>query len=90
MVGLASERGQMGKTARRGGGGGAQQRPLQSRSRDVSHRGRQLGMIDVQSVGVSLGQKNIPRGAGKECIVRGEGMGKRGGRWGGGQHDKAG
>jgi hypothetical protein len=77
----------MGKTAR-GGGGGARRSPLHSRSRDVYRRGRQSGTIDARLVGVSSGQKNIPWGAGKECVIRGEGMGKRGGGRGGGRHDE--
>jgi hypothetical protein len=79
----------MRKTAR-GGGGGARQTPLHNRSRDVSHRGRQSGTINARLVGISSVRKNIPWGAGKECIVGGEEMGERGGGRGGGRHDKVG
>jgi hypothetical protein len=91
MVGRASEMRADREDGEGGGGGGVRRSPLHSRSQDVSRRGRQSGLIDAQSVGVSLGRKNIPRGAGKECIVRREGMGKRGGGRGeGGRHDKVG
>jgi hypothetical protein len=78
MVGRASEGRGDGEDGEGGGGGSAQQSLLHCRSWDISCGERQLGTINAQLVGVSLGQKNIPRGVGEECVVRGRGCAREG------------
>jgi hypothetical protein len=59
-------------------GGGARRSPLHCQSRDFSCGGRQSRTINAQLIGISPGRKNIPRGAGEECVVGGRGWVREG------------